>query len=174
MQNFVVTTSHDLRIVHQVPRPVGRLDVAVVVAAVAGEALVDENRVERVRHLVLLRAHKRLQIEMSRVLDKLVDLAAVEAAVVVESLELEGEHFGRLVDGEALSRRHFPLAVGAEVGVVAVQQLGRDELLQAARDRRQRLDVDGNVHEQIVGVEVAVALGALHLGTMVTAEDLVD
>ena len=174
MQDFIVAAGHDLRIVHQIPSPVGRLYVAVVVAAVAGESLVDENGVERVRNLILLRAHKGLEIEMSRVLDKLVDLAAVEAAVVVEPLELEGENFGRLVDGEALSRRHFPLAVGAEVGVVPVQQLRSDELLQAARHRRQRLDVDGNVHEQIVGVEVAVALGTLHLGTMVTAEDLVD
>ena len=38
----------------------------------------------------------------------------------------------------------------------------------------QYLDVDGNVHEQVVGVEVAVALRALDLRTMIAAENLVD
>ena len=96
----------------------------------------NEDGVESVRHRLLFRAHEGLEIQVGRILDELVDFAAVEAPIVVEALELKRQDFGRFVNGETLPSRHFAFAVGAKIGVVAVQQLRRDELLQTARYRR--------------------------------------
>ena len=63
MQNFVLRAGHYLRVVHQVPGSVGSFDVAIIVAAVAREAFVHENRVEGVRDGILPRAHVRLKVE---------------------------------------------------------------------------------------------------------------
>ena len=88
MQDFVLRTGQYLRVVHQIPGPIGRFDVAIIMTAIAGEAFVDENRVQRVRNGIFPRAHVRLKIERRRILNEFVDFPSVETTIVVESLEL--------------------------------------------------------------------------------------